>query len=227
MKDLYLYSDMYFDEGTDDGGSGGDDGAKDTGKDTSRKPDTKPAGQKTDTNQDDDDKDDDRKKAKYSDDDLDRIISRKIAKLQKQHAADVDKAAKYAQMTAQERAEAERDDLKKELAELKRANAVAEMEKTARGVLSEAGVSVPDEIVSGLIRDDADETDKAVKAFIKAYKAAVQEGVKNALTHGKPKDGGSASATTKEEIMKIKDPVARQKAISQHADLFNNYRGHR
>lgn len=163
---------------------------------------------------------DDRNTPKYSDADLDKIISKKLAKWSRQQAAAVDEATRLANMTAQERAEHERDALQKELDELKRANAVADMERTARGILQADGVTIPDEIVANLVGEDADATSTNVKAFSKAFKAAVQEEVKRQLSHKTPAAGTKTGALTKADIWKEKDPIKRQKLIRENLALF-------
>ena len=165
-------------------------------------------------------KQDDRNTPKYSDADLDKIISRKLAKWSRQQAAAVDEATRLANMTAQERAEHERDALQKELDELKRANAVADMERTARGILQADGVTIPDEIISNLVGEDADATNANVKAFAKAFKLAVQDEVKRQLSHKTPAAGAKTGALTKADILQEKDPIKRQKLIRENLALF-------
>ena len=169
-----------------------------------------------------DGKDDARNEKKYSDADLDKIIENKFAKWQKQQAKAVDEAKKLANMTAQERVEHERDKLQAELDALKKANAVAEMEKTARGILQTDGVNIPDVIISALVADDAETTSNNVKAFSKAFKAAVQAEVKSQLSHKTPATGTTGKTMTKEEINKITDPVKRQEAIRSNLNLFRH-----
>ena len=168
------------------------------------------------------DNDDTRNEKKYSDADLDKIIENKFAKWQKQQAKAVDEAKKLANMTAQERVEHERDKLKAELDALKKANAVSEMEKTARGILQNDGVNIPDVIISSLVADDAEATSNNVKAFSKAFKAAVQAEVKSQLSHKSPSTGATGKAMTKEEINKITDPVKRQEAIRNNLNLYRH-----
>lgn len=157
---------------------------------------------------------------KYSDADVDEIINRKFAKWQKEQEKKISEAEKLAGMNAQEKAEHERDTLQKELDELKRANSIAEMEKTARTMLHDDGVNVPDEVVSSLIADDADNTKAKVEAFSKAFKEAVQTAVKDALKGKAPATGKGGSTLTKADILKIANRAERQKAIAEHIDLF-------
>lgn len=157
---------------------------------------------------------------KYSDADVDEIINKKFAKWQKEQERKISEAEKLAGMNAQEKAEHERDTLKKELDELKRANSIAEMEKTARTMLHDDGVNVPDEVVSSLIAEDADNTKAKVEAFSKAFKEAVQKAVKDALKGKAPATGKGGSTLTKADILKIANRAERQKAIAEHIDLF-------
>lgn len=218
MLNKYLnYWSLYFDE--DAGDNAGAQGADDKGKPAPAdkgKPaaDPKPAGN--------DGNGDDRDAPKYSDADLDRIIEKKLAKWKRQSKAEADEAAKLASMTAQERAEHERDQLQKELNDLKRANTIAEMEKTARNILATDNINVPDEIVSTLVDEDADTTSENVKKFAKAFKKAVQDEVKRQLTHKNPSSGSSAGTLTKDDIRKEPDARKRQQMIRDNMALFRN-----
>lgn len=157
---------------------------------------------------------------KYSDADLDRIIGEKFAKWQKKQQAAVDEAKRLAEMSAQERAEAERDALQKELDALKAANTRAEMERTARSILAADGVNIPDALIATLVRDEAEATSEAVKAFSATYKAAIQAGITAQLAGKTPPAGNGAGTLTKADIMKEKDPLKRQKLIKENMKLF-------
>lgn len=190
-------------DGNDDkGAKGGDPGADDKGGNDDE---AEPANKDT---------------KKYSDAEVDEIINKKFAKWQKEQEKKISEAEKLAGMNAQEKAEHERDTLQKELDELKRANSIAEMEKTARTMLHDDGVNVPDEVVSSLIADDADNTKAKVEAFSKAFKEAVQTAVKDALKGKAPATGKGGSTLTKADILKIANRAERQKAIAEHIDLF-------
>lgn len=159
---------------------------------------------------------------KYSDADLDRIINKKFAQWQEKKQKEVDEAQKLATMNAQQKAEYERDQLKKELDEYKRKDSLAEMSKAARKILSDDGISVPDELLSMLVTTDAEKTKTAVDAFSKAYKEALDNAVKERLKGEPPKKGtGGATGMTKEAIMAIKDPELRQQKMLENKHLFN------
>lgn len=160
---------------------------------------------------------------KYSDADVNNLLEKKFAKWQKQKEAEISEAKKLADMTATERAEHERDKLQAELDELKAANTRAEMEKTARGILSENGVTVPDSVISCLVAADADTTSKNVKAFSKAFKSAVQAEVKNQLGHKSPEIGSGAGVLTREQILKEVDQKKRLQLIRDNPQLFQRH----
>lgn len=159
-------------------------------------------------------------KAKYTDDDLDRIINKKFAEWQKKQQKAVDEAKKLAEMNATQKAEYERDQLQKELDALKKKDSLSEMTKTARKMLLDSGISVPDDVLSMLVNTDAEETKQAVDGFAKAFKDAVESAVKERLK-GKPPKKGNGAKITKEQIFKISNPVERQKMIAENMDLFN------
>ena len=64
---------------------------------------------------------------KYSDKDLDAILDKRFARWKADQEKEKEEAKRLADMNAQERAEAERDKVQKELDELKAKNAIAEL----------------------------------------------------------------------------------------------------
>lgn len=129
-------------------------------------------------------------------------------------------AEKLAHMTREEKALYKASQLEKELEELKRNNVKAQMASEARKMLREEEISIPDELLSNLISDNAEKTKEAVDGFAKMYKEAVQAGVKEALRGGAPKKGSGSSGITKEQIFAVKDPAERQRLIAENIDLF-------
>ncbi len=141
---------------------------------------------------------------KYSDKDLDEILNKKFAKWQEKKQKEVDEAKKLGEMNAQEKAEYERDKLQEELNELKKKDALAEMSKVARKMLSDDGISVSDELLAMLVTTDATTTKAAVDGFSKAYKEAVENGVKERLRGEPPKRGSGGESTLTEIEKRIK-----------------------
>ena len=132
---------------------------------------------------------------KYTDADLDRIINKKFAEMQQKQEKKVAEAAKLAEMNAEEKAnykakqEAEKAaELQKELDEYKRKDALAEMSKTARKMLSDEGINIPDDLLAVLVTTEAEGTKTAVEVFAKLFKAAVEDAVKEKARGTSPKN---------------------------------------
>lgn len=180
------------------------------GTETTSKENSKPENKNTET------------QAKYTDEDVNKIIDKKFAEWQKKQQKEVDEAKKLAEMNATQKAEYERDQLKKKLEELERQASLGEMTKTARKMLSESNINIPDELLSMMVTTDAEETKLAVDGFAKAFKEAVESAVKERLKGEPPKrSSGSSQSMTKEQIMAIKDHELRQKKMLEHKELFN------
>lgn len=159
---------------------------------------------------------------KYTDEEVDKLLNRKFAEWEKKKQKAVDEAAKLAGMNEQQRAEHERDELKKQLAELKQEKTLSEMTKTARKMLTDEGIPASDEILAVLVTPDAEKTKTAISAYTKAYHADVEKGVKERLKGETPRKGsGGVPVMTKEQIMSIRDPELRQKKMLENKTLFN------
>lgn len=166
-----------------------------------------------------DEKKEPKKELKYTDEDVDRIINRKFAEWEKKQQAKVDEAAKLADMTATEKEKYRADQLEKELEELKKKDTLSEMSKTARRILADEEINIPDELLGNLVTTDAEQTKEAVQSFAKLFKEAVQAAVTDKLKGTPPKRGGKPSMT-KEQILAVKNPSERQKLIAEHLELF-------
>lgn len=129
-------------------------------------------------------------------------------------------AEKLARMTKEQKAEYRQKQLEKELAELKREKAMSEMAGTARKMLGDEGINIPDELLTSIIGTSAEETKNSVESFCKLFKDSVQAQVKESLKGGAPKKG-SENKLTKEQILEIKDPIERQKKIADNIELFS------
>lgn len=165
-------------------------------------------------------KQEDKQQPKYTDADVDEIVSKRLAKWEKQQAAKVEEAAKLAEMNAQQKAEYERDKVQKELDEYKRRDTVNAMVAESRRQLSEQGITVSDDILTRLVGETAEETKASVDAFSTAFTAAVEDAVKKQLAGKAPAAGVATKTMTKEEILAIKDPITRQAAIRDNIGLF-------
>lgn len=157
---------------------------------------------------------------KYSDKDLDAILDKRFARWKADQEKEKAEAKRLADMNAQERAEAERDKVQKELDELKAKNAIAEMTNESRKMCTEHNINVGDDLLSVLVNQDADKTKKAVDSFVKMFEQEVEKAVKEKLKGNGPKRGGSNKGVTRESILNITDPMERQRMIAENMDLF-------
>lgn len=157
---------------------------------------------------------------KYTDEDVNRIIDRKFAEWEKKQSKAKSEAEKLAGMNAEQKEKYENEQLKKQVEELLRKDALGKMATVARGMLGEKNISVSDDLIEMLISDDAEKTKSSVDSFINAFQSAVEKSVKDALKGNPPKKTSEPASITKEQIMKVKDPLERQKLIAEHMDLF-------
>ena len=133
----------------------------------------------------------------------------------------VSEAEKLAQMTSEEKAEYRAKKAEQELADLRKQIALGDMAKTARKMLSEENISVPDEIIMNLVSDDAEKTKSSVESFAKVFKDTVQVAVKEALKGNPPKaNNGGTTTVTREQILAVKDRAERQRLIAENPQLF-------
>lgn len=191
-------------------------------------PQTEPANDSTEpkaksksdgTQESNEDKAGEAQKKLYTDEDVDKLINRKFAEWQAKKDQEINEAQKLAEMNEQQKSDYKLQKLQKELDEYKNRETLSEMAKTARAILSEQNINIPDELVSVLVTTDADTTSANVKAFAKAFQSAVSQAVDSKISHREPRTGGSKTVT-KNDIMAIKDTAARQKAIAENIELF-------
>lgn len=215
MKKKLNYWTQLFEDGTDDT-KGADNKNTDT-KSTDGSKDSKAGDDSKDSSKGDDKKGEPEKK--YTDEDVNRIVQDRLKREREKN----DEAKKLEGMSAQERAEHERDALKKELDELKKADALNKMAQEARKMLSNEKINVSDGLVNMMVTSEAKTTKENVDNFVKMFKAAVQDAVKDSLRGKAPTTGGSSTLTRAEldkKLAEIASPVERQRLIAQHIDLF-------
>ena len=162
---------------------------------------------------------------KYTDADVDRMVKQRLARERKaaeKKARQQAEAEKLKNMSAAEKRDAEFEQMKARLASLEAEKNQAEMLSTASDILKDAGINVSSKLVGHLIAETADETKANVDEFVKLFNDAVNKGVKAAMkaNGSNPKRKGDTSSLTRDEIMKTKDPLERQKLIKENMNLF-------
>ena len=106
---------------------------------------------------------------------MDRIFDKKFAKMMDKHQKELDEAKRLSEMNAQEKAEHENKKLQEQVQELLRKEAISEMSKSARAMLSEKNINIGDDLLSILVSEDADKTKKSVENFISLFETAVNK----------------------------------------------------
>lgn len=157
---------------------------------------------------------------KYSDEDVDKIVQKKLAKAKKDKEAAVEEATKLAKMNEDQKAEYDREQLEKELAELRHKDAFYNLSKEASKMLAEHDITADDELLQVVVKDDAEGTKQAVESFVNLFNTKVKEGVKQALAGNSPKYPNTGKTLTKQQIMDEKDATKRVKLIQQNPQLF-------
>lgn len=115
--------------------------------------------------------------------------------------------------------EDERDQKIKDLeAKLARRDAM----DNANTVLKESDINLDKDMLAMVVSDDEETTDNNIRALI-TYTSQVRDDVKHEFLKGAtPRTNGKPNhAMSKADILKIKDPVKRQKAIKDNLDLFH------
>jgi uncharacterized HAD superfamily protein len=157
--------------------------------------------------------------AKYTDDDVNKILDRKFAEWQKKQEKKVSEAERLSKMTAEEKAAERMKALEDKLRGYEVAAARTEMTKQARAILSDKNIHVDDALLANLIAEDAESTKASVESFVTLFNAAVEKAVKEKVKGDTPKTG-TTSGMTKEQILAIPNRAERQRMMKEHKDLF-------
>jgi hypothetical protein len=160
----------------------------------------------------------------YSQEELEAIVKQRVATEKKAAEKAVQEAEKLAKMNEEQKRQYEFEKLQNELEEYKRKDAYYTMSKEAAKMLAEHEIAADEQVLSFVVKETADETKETVNAFVELIKAKVQEGIKKSLAGTPPKKGNTPAGkiASKEEIMKEKDSIKRQKLIQENIHLFTN-----
>jgi hypothetical protein len=131
----------------------------------------------------------------YTDEQVNDIVKKRLARAEKEKQAAVDEAAKLAKMNADQKKDYELEKAQKERDELKSQLATYEMGKQARSMFEDAKLTVTEDDLQHVVTPEAESTEANVKWLI-AHDQAVAEGVRQELLKGStPKDHGSKLET--------------------------------
>ena len=159
----------------------------------------------------------------WTDAEVNALIDKKFAEWSKKSAAKsraAEKAAELEKMTAEEKSAAKIKELEDKLTAMEKKEAIAAMTKSAHKILADEKITLPEEIISVLVTEEAESTKENISGFVKVFRAAVDAEVKARMAGKQPKAGSTKTTMTKEEILKIADPIERQKQIKKNISLF-------
>lgn len=160
---------------------------------------------------------------KYTDKDVDKIISRVIAKereAKEKALQEITEAEKMKNLTEDEKAVKRMKELEEQIEKLTRENHTKEMAKVTRNILAEQGINAPDELINTLISDTAEDTKEKVKAFTDTFNTMLDKAVNERLGGRKAPNfvGGTPSLSLKDlENLSTKDRI---KVIQENPDIY-------
>lgn len=160
---------------------------------------------------------------KYTDAEVNEIIDKKFAKWKATQEKEQSEAKKLAKMSADEKIEYENQQLKNEIAELKRTQALNDMSKVARGLLAEEQITVSDALLARLIDEDAEVTKATVSDFIKMYQADLETAVNARLNKSAkvPKTQSNITETPKwqQDFLNREEDIIYGKSRFKHSNI--------
>lgn len=160
-------------------------------------------------------------------------ISKQKAEWEKEYEAKLNKAKnegisegeKMAKMTADEKANLEAEKREADLAKREAEITKRELKSVSQTQLLDA--NLPVELVDLLDLTDADKCQESFNKLKEIWEKAqgsyderIKKDVNERLVQKQTKVGTGAAGMTKAQIMEIKDPVERQKAIAENRNLF-------
>ncbi len=213
MNLLKLNLQFFSQDDTGSSNPGGESTNTDDKKDETTPPDDKK-----------DDKQDDKKDEKtitLTQKELDKMMSDREKRALKDKDEAIEEAKKLAKMNADQKKEYEHEKTQKENEALKARINRYELGQEATKILAESNITATDEILDFVVREDADKTSEAVKAFSDLVDRISDDRMKEKLKGTSPKKQTIQQSTmTKAEIMKIQDTQERQKLIKENIHLF-------
>lgn len=163
----------------------------------------------------------DEKGKTFTQDELEKIVQSRLARAEKDKAKAIEEAEKLAKMNEAEKQKYEFEKLQRENEELKAAQNRYSLGREATKMLSDSGIIADDDVLSFVVREDAESTKEAVSTFSALIDRISDERMREKLKGNSPKVQTIQTSTmSKDEIMKIKDTQKRQKLIQENIHLF-------
>ena len=145
---------------------------------------------------------------KYTDEDVDKIIAKRLDRWQKDQEAKQKEAERLAAMSAEERANEEIKKLKAQIKTYEQAETRHAMAAQVEKELKEANLTASADMVNMLVRETAEETNAAIKAYV-ANMEAMQKQWDVERSKGKSKPAATATSLPDADTMPTKDQILR------------------
>lgn len=145
---------------------------------------------------------------KYTDEDVDKIIAKRLDRWQKDQEAKQKEAERLAAMSAEERANEEIKKLKAQIKTYEQAETRHAMAAQVEKELKEANLTASADMVDMLVRETAEETNAAIKAYV-ANVEAMQKQWDVERSKGKAKPAATATSLPDAKTMPTKDQILR------------------
>ena len=145
---------------------------------------------------------------KYTDEDVDKIIAKRLDRWQKDQEAKQKEAERLAAMSAEERANEEIKKLKAQIKTYEQAETRHAMAAQVEKELKEANLTASADMVNMLVRETAEETNAAIKAYV-ANVEAMQKQWDVERSKGKSKPAATATSLPDADTMPTKDQILR------------------
>lgn len=163
--------------------------------------------------------------AKYTDDDVNKIVQEKLAKAKQKEQEAVEEAKKLAKMNADQKQQYELEQAQKAQHDAEVQLARYEMRSEARKMLAETGITFTDEDLALVVATDA-ETTKANVSQLTGIIDRIREGVKAELLKGKtPTVTGSSITQATENDFAHMTLAEKVKLSKDNPDLFKEITG--
>lgn len=150
---------------------------------------------------------------KYTDEDVNEIVKKKMAKWKKDAEDEKAEAEKLAKMNEAEKFQYELDKLKEENAQLRKVQVRAEMNKTATTLLSDKGIDVNEGILNLVVTDDAETT----KANIDSLENIINSALKKANLE-------KAKGKTPETLSETDHKLTKKELFAMGYDYVNKFK---
>lgn len=163
---------------------------------------------------------------KYTDEDVDRLISEKFAKWEKKRQEEEARKVKEAQeaeklknLSESEKTNKRLEEMEAQLSSYREKEALTAMEREARKLFQDAELTVPDELVRLCTSAKAEETKTHVDQIIALVRAEVKKAAQASVAKGTPKTGNKPTIT-KEQILAVKNNIERQRLMAENWGMF-------